>query len=90
VLAVILGLSGISWGGIHHTLVGEIAGKERAGEVTGASAVFLLAGSIFGPPLFGYIFDATGSYRMAWQFMAIMAIAAVILLLFVREERRRI
>ena len=31
ILAVILGLSGISWAGIHHTLIGEIAGKELAG-----------------------------------------------------------
>ena len=89
-LAVILGLSGISWGGIHHTLVAEIAGKDKVGEVTGASAVFLLGGSIFGPPLFGYIFDVTGSYQVAWLFMAALAVAAVVFLLFVREERRKI
>jgi sugar phosphate permease len=90
VLAAVLGLSGISWGGIHLTLVGEIAGKELAGEVTGASMVFVLLGSIFGPPFFGYIFDVTGTYQMAWQFLATLTIAAVVFLLFVREERRRI
>jgi sugar phosphate permease len=89
ILCVILGLSGISWAGIHHTLIGEIAGKELAGAVTGASTVFLLIGSIFGPPIFGYIFDLSGSYQMAWQFLAIVAVVAVVFLLFVREEKRK-
>jgi MFS transporter, ACS family, hexuronate transporter len=89
-LAVILGLSSFSWGGLHLTLVSEIAGKELTGAAIGVSTVVQMIGNILGPPVFGYIIDSTGSYRMAWQFLAVLGIIGVILLLFVREDRRRI
>ncbi len=90
ILALILGLSGISWGGIHITFVGEMAGKERAGMVVGMSTVLMLIGNMFGPPVFGQIIDTTGSYTLGWQFLAGLAAAAVVPLIFVREKKRRI
>jgi ACS family hexuronate transporter-like MFS transporter len=89
-LAVILGLSSFSWGGLHLTLVSEIAGKELTGAAIGVSTVIQMIGNILGPPIFGYIIDTTGSYSLAWQFLAVLGIMGVILLLFVREDRRRI
>jgi MFS family permease len=86
----ILGLVAIGFGGLHLTLVGEIAGRELAGTVIGVSAAISMAGSIIGPPVFGYIVDTTGSYRLAWQLLALLAAVAAVLLLFVREEKRRI
>ena len=87
-LCLILGFVGIGWGGLYLTLVGEFAGKELAGTVTGVSTVFLMIANMAGPPAFGYILDITGSYRIAWQFLAIMGVLAAVLLLFVREEKR--
>ncbi|MBA7710467.1 putative glucarate transporter [subsurface metagenome] len=89
-LCLILGFVGIGWGGLHLTLVGEFAGKELAGIVTGMCTVFLMIANMAGPPAFGHIVDTTGSYRIAWQFLAILGLLAAILLLFVREEKRRI
>ena len=89
-VCLILGLVAIGFGGLHLTLVGEIAGKELAGTVTGMSTVITMTGSIIGPPVFGYIVDTMGSYRLGWQLLAILAAVAAILLLFVREEKRRI
>ena len=90
IMAIILGLSGISWGGLHLTMVGEIAGKESAGLITGISVVFLMMGNLIGPPLFGYIVDISGSYRAGWQFLATLAAAAIVPLLFAQERTRRI
>ena len=87
---LILGFVSIGWGGLHLTLVGEFAGKELAGTVTAISTVFIMIGTMAGPPTFGYIVDTTDSYQTSWLFLAIMAILAVVLLLFVREEKRRI
>jgi len=89
ILAVIAGFSAIGWAGVHLTMVGEIAGKELAGEAVGTSTVFLMVGSIVGPPVFGYIIDTTGSYAMAWQFLAVLGIISVVFLFFVREKRGR-
>ena len=72
------------------TLVGEFAGKERAGTIIGISSALLLIGNIVGPPSLGHLIDTTGSYQTAWQVLAILALLATVLLLFVREERRRI
>ena len=69
---------------------GEIAGKELAGIVSGISTIIVMIGIIAGPPVFGYIIDKTASYQAGWQLLAILAAVAAVLLLFVREERRRI
>ncbi|MEE9399867.1 MAG: MFS transporter, partial [Dehalococcoidales bacterium] len=89
-ICFVLGLAAIGWGGLHLTLVGEIAGKELAGIVTGVSTVILVSGHVIGPPTFGYIVDVTGSYEVAWRLLAILAAVAMVLLFFVREERKRI
>jgi len=90
ILAVIIGLSAITWGGVHLTLVGEIAGKELAGKAIGASSTLLLVGSMMGPPVFGHIVDVTGIYTMAWQFLVVLGIIGLVSLIFVREGKRRI
>ena len=89
-LCLVLGFVGIGWGGLHLALIGEFAGRELVGRVTAFNAVFILIGIMAGPPIFGYIVDTTGSYQMAWLFLAIMAILAAALLPFVREGRKRI
>ncbi len=89
-ISLVFGFGAIGWGGLNLTLIGEFAGRELAGTVTGMSVVFLMLANMAGPPIFGYIVDVSGSYRMAWLFLAILAAVAAALLLFVREEKRRI
>ena len=89
-LCLFFGFAAIGWGGIALTLVSEFAGKEAAGTVSAMSSVFVMLGNVVGPPLFGYIVDTSGSYRIAWQFLAAMGLVGMVLLFFVRESRRRI
>jgi len=86
----ILGITSIGWGGIHLTLVAELAGKELAGTATGTVMLITAVGGVVGPVLFGYIVDVSGSYRLAWLSFAISAAICVLVLLFVREDRIRI
>ncbi|MFC1951502.1 MFS transporter, partial [Chloroflexota bacterium] len=86
-LSSILGFVAIGIGGVHLTMVGEIASKELAGTVTGISTAILQIGTVVGPPSFGYIVDTTDSYQVGWQLLAVSAAVAAILLLFVREEK---
>jgi len=88
-IAVIHGFCAIGWGGLSLTLMAEFAGKEAAGRAASISSMFVLGGNLLGPPLFGLIVDNTGSYRPAWKFLAVMAFVATMLILFVREEKRR-
>lgn len=89
-LCLALGFSGVGWAGLHLTIAGEIAGEELAGTVTGGVAMLSMIGAVVGPPVFGYLADATGAYQTSWLSMAFAAALAVVLLLFVREEKRRI
>lgn len=49
-LSLILGFVAVGWGGLHLTLIGEFAGKESAGIVSGAASMFIMVG--IRPPAF--------------------------------------
>ena len=86
---IVLGVAAIGWGGIHLTLVAELAGTELAGTATGATGVAVNAGTMVGPLLFGFIVDTSGSYQQAWLSCVGLSVVCVAAMFFVREERRR-
>jgi len=87
---LVMGFVAIGWGGLHLTLVGEFAGTEQAGTITGMTAVLLLAASMVGPPVIGHVIDTTDSYQIAWQYLAALSILAAVFLFFVQESRKKI
>ncbi|MBA7693253.1 hypothetical protein ES703_101831 [subsurface metagenome] len=87
---LIFGLMAIGWGGLYTALVGELAGKDLAGIAAGTGGFMLVLGAMTGPPLFGFIVDYTGSYEVAWLFMALSGALSVGFMSLVREYRKRI
>ena len=83
-----IGLAAIGWGGLHLTMVSEIAGRELAATVAAISSFFLMIGNIIGPPLFGYIVDRWDSYRLGWEVLAVGSIISAVAVMFVREGRK--
>jgi MFS transporter, ACS family, hexuronate transporter len=79
VLAIFLGLTSLGWNAVYLTRVGELAGRNMAGTATGISFVITNLGAILGPPLFGYLVDLTGGYRLSWMFTAFCMVSVVIL-----------
>lgn len=86
-LVALLGLGAIGWGGIFGTMAGEIGGRAAAGQVAGLTAAAVNVGVVFGPPAFGIIVDASGSYRLAWLALAVSSALAIACVAFVREPR---
>jgi sugar phosphate permease len=86
-LVALLGLGVIGWGGIFGTMAGEIGGRAAAGQVAGLTAAAVNVGVVFGPPAFGAIVDASGSYSLAWLAMAGSAALAIACVAFVHEPR---
>jgi ACS family hexuronate transporter-like MFS transporter len=86
----LMGIGGIAFGGIWLTLLSEFGGRRGAGKAVGLGGVITIAGGALGPPCFGYIVDATGSYKWAWLSLALVSALCVLLLIFVREERRKV
>jgi ACS family hexuronate transporter-like MFS transporter len=87
---LLLGIGGIGFGGIHLTLMSEFGGRHGAGKAVGLGGMITLAGCSLGPFLFGYMVDTFGTYKWAWLSLAFVAALCVLLLLFVRESKRKI
>ena len=79
-LAFVAGAGAFGWVGLYFALVAEIGGPRYAGVLTGVSVVFAWGGVLFGPPLFGHIVDATGSYTLPWLVLAALAVVVAAVL----------
>jgi sugar phosphate permease len=87
-LAIGFGLFGIGWNGVHHALVAEMAGRDSAATAVGLCLAVSSVGVIAGAPLFGFLADRAGDYAWGWHGLAAAMVAALGLLLGVREPRR--
>ncbi len=88
VLAVMVGLTAFSWTGIYGTLAIELAGRDSAASAVAWVHVLGGVGSLGAAPLFGYIVDRTGSYRVAWLVVAVAVLVGLVSTLCLREDRR--
>jgi len=66
ILAAVFGFTAIGYNAIFLTVIGEIAGREKAGQATGLAVTIGYLGIIGGPPLFGLIADKTGDFSLSW------------------------
>ena len=84
-LAVLLGLSAFSWTGMYGTLAIELAGSASAASAIAWVHVLGGIGSLGGAPLFGYLVDHTGSYRVAWLAAAACVLVGLVATIALRE-----
>ena len=63
VFAAIMGAAYGGWVAISPSVLAELFGTEGLGGTTGALYTGAGIGALFGPPLAGFVVDATGSYR---------------------------
>ncbi|HWP34805.1 MAG TPA: MFS transporter, partial [Thermodesulfobacteriota bacterium] len=88
-LSLLFGFVGIGWNGVQLTLLAELAGKALAGTAVGLGLAVSAVGVIAVPPAFGRLVEATGDYRWAWLSLTGIMLAALLLLVPVREPARR-
>ena len=74
VLAVVAGAAAFGYMGLYLALVAEIGGARYAGLLTGVAVSFAWSGVLVGPPLFGLVLEATGSYALPWGLLTVVAI----------------
>ena len=86
VLAALFGATAIGWNGVQLAEVARHSPPGEAGTITGAAGFVTFAGVVVGPPLFGLIAAATGSYRTSFVTMgSVMLICGAWLLWRVRN-----
>jgi sugar phosphate permease len=86
-LAVFVGLTAFSWTGIYGTLAIELAGRASAASAVAWVHMLGGAGSLGAAPLFGYIVDQTGSYRLAWLAVALIVLVGLLATLRIPERK---
>ena len=88
VLAVFLGVTVLSWGGMFTVAVVEMVGSANAGVTLGAMQTLMRILGIPMPALFGLLVDRTDSYSVAWGVTAAMAFGVTLVLgVFVKEQK---
>ena len=85
--SILFGLTYLVTGPLATTLLGRLYGFSHIGLLSGfATTIHHIAGGFFAY-LGGYIFDQTGSYRLAFVCSAVLAFIAMVCCIFIRERR---
>jgi MFS family permease len=74
-LAFLLGVTAVGWNGVQLAEVARRAPPGHAGAITGASSFVTYSGVVAGPPAFALLAASTGSYRVGFVFLAVLALA---------------
>jgi MFS family permease len=85
-LAVAIGVFGVGWNGVQHTLMAELAGPRAAGTAVGLGLAISSLGVTVCPPIFGIVVERVGGFGAAWVTLAVGMVAALLLLVPVRER----
>ncbi len=80
-VCVLYGATAVGWNGVFLAEVARLAPEGRVAVVTGGTQFFTFAGVLIGPPVFGAIAAATGSYSTGFVLIAALPLAAGIGLL---------
>ena len=68
-------------------LQADYFGIRNFGTIMGLMSSISMLGGLFSPVLAGWIFDATGSYSLAWQLFGIITIPAILLMLLAKSPK---
>ena len=77
--AFMLGFSAFGWLGVLFVSVAECAGENQVGAATGLSLLFLRAGMLIAPPVFGFLADLQENYLLSWiSFGVVIALISIV------------
>ena len=72
IVAALYAATAAAWNGVYLAEVARMAPAERVATVTGGTQVFTFAGSMIGPPVFGAVVSASGSYAHGYILFAVL------------------
>lgn len=79
-VTMLLGASALGWNGVYLAEVAHLAPAGAAGAATGGALSLTFLGVVIGPPLFGAVVAASGSYRPAFLAAGLVAAGAALIL----------
>ncbi|MFC2067230.1 MFS transporter [Chloroflexota bacterium] len=89
-MAIVIGISTLSFHGVLLTFIGEQAEPGQVGVTVGIATAATQVTQMVMPPLFGYVVDISSSYSLGWRATAAVALVCTLALLtFCREPQHR-
>ncbi len=86
-LLALAGFTIVGWNGAYYALLAEQVGPARVGRASGDVLVFIFAGSVVLPPLYGVLVDSAGAWRPMWAVAGgVVGLAGLILWAGLRES----
>jgi MFS family permease len=82
-VCALYGASAVGWNGVFLAEVARLAPLGRVGLVTAGTQFFTFSGALSGPPIFGAIYFASGSYATGFILFALLPLLAGLRLLLV-------
>ena len=77
-ICLLYGATAVGWNGVFLAEVARLAPDGRVAIVTGGTQFFTFAGVFVGPPVFGAVAAAAGSYGAGFVLIATLPFAAVL------------
>ena len=81
-----IGMAGMGFNGIYMTFAMELSVSRASGLATAVAMTAVMTGGIVFPPLLGWFVDASGWFAAVWGVMAFLPLAAMALILPIRER----
>lgn len=80
------GATAIGWNGLYQAVMAESAGRRYAATGVGFGMTLAQAGTVGGPPLFGFVVDVTGSFQTAWTMLGGLSVAGTAIALYCARQ----
>jgi MFS family permease len=71
-VCIVYGATAVGWNGVYLAEVARLAPEGRIATITGGTQFFTFSGGLLGPPVFGTIVAATGSYGFGFVLIALL------------------
>jgi MFS family permease len=75
---VVIGFCGVGWNGVYLAMVAARATLGTLGRATGSALLFIYAGVVLLPPLFGAIHELIGSWPGTWAIAVLLSVSATL------------
>jgi len=86
VVVALFGLTIMGWNGLYLARVSDVVGTGMAGVAVGLSNTGAFLGIVVIPPIFGWIVEASDSYRVGWIVLAATLIVPLCVLHWVKDR----
>ncbi|MHB0868016.1 MAG: MFS transporter [Chloroflexota bacterium] len=87
-IVFLYGTTAIGWNGLYQAVMAESAGRRYAATGVGLGMTLTQAGTVGGPPLFGFVVDVAGTFQTAWMMLSALSLTGMAIAIYCARGER--